>query len=622
MLLAFALRALPLTAQSLWFDEGWSWHLANMPLLDMARVTAADRSPPLYYALLHVWIALAGDTELAMRLLSSLMDVVGLAGLIALTRRLTDSRSASLLAGLLHGFSPFMLWYAHETRMYALVAALGVLSTYWLWRWLHADATERGRHRFALIAVALLLAATYSHYYAVFLLLAHGVLVLVATLAQRAASWRDSLLARYALLVVAFLLLLAPWLVVASVGFAYDDGFYFPLNTIEGRLWEWLQGYASAGLARPLPAGWWALIAGGLLLGALGFARARRWAALGAVVVLTVLPLLAATTAVRVVYPYRSVFHPRYLIYVVPMSLVWCAGSLAGRGRWRWLTGAVAGGALGLLWLPGALAYLTEPSLQREDTRAAVRHVVEALEPGDVVVMSRDNFAVRYYWREVEHPLIALPQGLHGVLHDDAEVLRQLNRAQPRRVRLMLWQDDVVDPQRFIESSLWGNGYQIGEYNFAQIRLPLYQITAQPLQPLPSRPVGGVFGDVLELRAFWQRAQGVAGDWFYVVLEWSPRAPIDRDYKVFVHVRDANGQVVFQRDKQPLNDLLPMRRWQVSQIVRDAYAMVIPASVPPGRYHVVVGVYDGESNVRLPVSHATRSLGDALRLDDVEVLPR
>ncbi|MFN3705336.1 MAG: hypothetical protein ACK4WM_05015, partial [Thermoflexales bacterium] len=95
VLLAFALRTLSLSAQSLWFDEGWSWHLATMPLDAMALTTAADRSPPLYYALLHGWVVLAGDSELAMRLLSTLADVAGLAGLIALTRRLTSSSAAA-----------------------------------------------------------------------------------------------------------------------------------------------------------------------------------------------------------------------------------------------------------------------------------------------------------------------------------------------------------------------------------------------------------------------------------------------------------------------------------------------------------------------------------------------
>src|ERR671936_747856 len=60
LLCAFALRLLNLTVQPLWFDEGWSVWFATADLPTMAARTAADIHPPLYYALLHAWIALAG----------------------------------------------------------------------------------------------------------------------------------------------------------------------------------------------------------------------------------------------------------------------------------------------------------------------------------------------------------------------------------------------------------------------------------------------------------------------------------------------------------------------------------------------------------------------------------
>jgi phosphate/sulfate permease len=56
------------------------------------------------------------------------------------------------------------------------------------------------------------------------------------------------------------------------------------------------------------------LLAGAVGLGLAGFISRRRWAALAVTLLLIVGPLLAATVAVRVFYPYRSVFHPRYLI--------------------------------------------------------------------------------------------------------------------------------------------------------------------------------------------------------------------------------------------------------------------------------------------------------------------
>ena len=69
VLLSFALRLYTLGDANVWWDEAYSVWLARMPLADVLRITAADVHPPLYYALLHGWIRLAGDGEFAIRFL-------------------------------------------------------------------------------------------------------------------------------------------------------------------------------------------------------------------------------------------------------------------------------------------------------------------------------------------------------------------------------------------------------------------------------------------------------------------------------------------------------------------------------------------------------------------------
>ena len=623
LLIAFAIRVFALGQQSLWFDEGWSWHLASMPLGEMALTTAGDRSPPLYYALLHGWMALAGQSEFAMRFISVLADVATVALVIALTRLLTRSRSAALAAGVIYALNPFAIWYAQEARQYALVAALCTASTMFLlreigdWRLRNAPVGEirdspspksRGHVALVLSAVSLALAA-YCHYYAIFLLPAHFFVVLIA-ISQSEIRNKKSQILKWSVAAFCVALSLVPWLLVASSGFAYDDGFHFPLNTIDGRLLEWWRGFAAGGIARAMPDWWPITLLIPALIGAMGLLWMPRrrpwpnWVRLLMLLALIAGPLLAATVAVRIVYPYRSVFHVRYLIYVVPAVCVLFGAAFAKRRTenaerraMRMAAAVVSMALLAALWLPVLGAYFTNPAFARDDTRGAVKHVVEALEPRDVVVMTRDNFAVRYYWpADKAGVLIAMPADLHGVLKEDGEIIAALNAAQPQRVRLMLWQDDVVDPQKFVESSLWPHAFELGEFSFAQIRLPLYAVEQLPIQPPAFTANGAVFGNALRLNSHWLRR---AGDWFYVVLNWQPLKPIDTDYKVFVHVRDANGKVVFQNDKLPLNALLPMTRWQAGVPLRDAHAMVIPKDLPAGAYQVVAGVYDPITNQRL-----------------------
>jgi len=612
LFVAWGVRLWGLGEQSLWFDEGWSWHLARMSLDEMARTTAGDRSPPLYYALLHFWIALAGQSEFAMRLLSALADTAALAFVIAFARALWRGLPhdwPALLAGMAYAVCPFVVWYAQEVRMYALVAAFCTAATYFLWRWLRAVSALRH----LLIWGVLLGCATYSHYYAIFLLPAHALLVVIQAMGgDRRAGF--ALVRHFGIAAGGVVGVLIPWLILATPGFAYDDGFFFPLNTVEGRLAEWWRSFASGGLARPLPEAGMAWLAGAMGLGLVGFIARQRWAGLVVALVLIVGPLLAATVAVRVFYPYRSVFHPRYLIYVAPAAcvLLGAAGALRAAG-----VGAMA--LVGALWLPPLTAYLTDPALQREDTRSAVQHVVEALEADDLVIMVRDNFAVAYYWPPARAAtLLALPAGLHGVLSDDQPVLATLNERRPSRVRLMLWQDDVVDPQRLIESTLWANGYEVGEFNFAQIRLPLYRLTRYPVTRPAFQPLDVVFGERpgarVSLQRAWLRTEVIPGDWFYVVLEWALPEPIAQDYKTFVHVLDETGQLVFQSDRLPLNTRLPMTRWAVGQPLRDAHAMVAPRALTSSRYRVVVGVYDPHTGQRLLARQGGRLLGDAVAI--------
>src|SRR5918911_5552731 len=66
---ALRLRAL---AAPYWIDEGISVGIASHPLSAIPGVLREDGSPPLYYLLLHAWIALFGTSPRATHALSAL----------------------------------------------------------------------------------------------------------------------------------------------------------------------------------------------------------------------------------------------------------------------------------------------------------------------------------------------------------------------------------------------------------------------------------------------------------------------------------------------------------------------------------------------------------------------
>ena len=141
VLAAFALRAFRLDFQSLWYDEAFSVYLAQFSLVEITARTAADIQPPLYYYLLHVWIALAGEREFAVRFLSLSFGLLTIP-LLFVTARGLFNLPAAILAALLATFSPLYLWYSQEARMYTLITFLLLLSGYAMVRGMRVQTSE------------------------------------------------------------------------------------------------------------------------------------------------------------------------------------------------------------------------------------------------------------------------------------------------------------------------------------------------------------------------------------------------------------------------------------------------------------------------------------------------
>jgi mannosyltransferase len=117
------------TARSeLWLDEALSVNIARVPLSDLVETLRQDGAPPLYYALLHGWMEIFGEGNLATRSLAGVFSVASLPLAWAAGRRL-GGRDIAVASLVLAATSPFMILYATEARMYSLVMLL-VLAGY------------------------------------------------------------------------------------------------------------------------------------------------------------------------------------------------------------------------------------------------------------------------------------------------------------------------------------------------------------------------------------------------------------------------------------------------------------------------------------------------------------
>ncbi|MCB9422582.1 MAG: glycosyltransferase family 39 protein [Ardenticatenaceae bacterium] len=133
-LIGGGLRILLLGMKGMWLDETFSVWLANHNVGEMLQwIVKIDQHPPLYYLLLHYWIALNGDTPYYVRLLSALFGA-GTIPVIYLIGKRLSGMVTGLAAAVILALSPFHIYFAQETRMYTLLTFNTAVAIYALVR--------------------------------------------------------------------------------------------------------------------------------------------------------------------------------------------------------------------------------------------------------------------------------------------------------------------------------------------------------------------------------------------------------------------------------------------------------------------------------------------------------
>lgn len=353
VLAAFALRALSLVAQPLWRDEVDALRFATVPWAKMlVSFTRPGWNGPLYYLLLRGWVALAGRSEYALRFFSLALGVLCVPLIYTLGRRLFDQQ-AGLLAALLLTFSPYMVWYGQEVKMYTLLPALALLAIYALRRAIEGE----GRRWWAVQIVATSMAC-YSHILAA-LLIPLQVLLCFVWLAQARSQWRGALFS-LACLTLPYLPL-ARWQVPLSFQVRQTG---FPAYTL-GEMGETLLNGWSLGMTGW---GWWwgVVLMGGLAV--LGLAGAGKRHRLALLCWLSI-PLLG----VWLISLRQPLFTDRYLIWAAPAFYLLAAVGLAF--LWRRSAGAVMPLLAVILVLDGANLWQQASAPIKSDFRAAAAYV-------------------------------------------------------------------------------------------------------------------------------------------------------------------------------------------------------------------------------------------------------
>jgi mannosyltransferase len=200
-----------LTHSALWLDEALTVDRARLPVSQIAGSVKHDGAPPLYYYLLHFWMRVFGQSNLATRSLSGLIGVVTLP-VAWLAGNRFGGRTVAWTTLVLLVSAPFAVYYSTEARMYGLIILLTGCGFLALHRALEAPRPGN------LIATAVVTAALlYTQYWSLYLVGVVGLWLLVTGLVSRrrhagtgGTDWKRPLAACAAIAVGC--ILFVPWL--------------------------------------------------------------------------------------------------------------------------------------------------------------------------------------------------------------------------------------------------------------------------------------------------------------------------------------------------------------------------------------------------------------------------
>ena len=599
LLLATALTFHRLAGQSLWHDEGNSARLSERSVRLILEGTASDIHPPFYYLMLSLWRKALGASEWGLRSLSAFAGVI----FIALTQRWgvqLGGRRRRWIALLAAGWvvvHPAFVYYSQEARMYMLLPLSAMAATV---VWMAAKNRPKS-NAFLFSYLVLLLVGLHTHYFFPIVLAIHGGL---AVFQRRLRVWL--------IVAVPAVLGFLPWLIYVWHGMGGNRGVPQPLTAF-GRMvlpflvWGTLQPVTISLFVATF---FFVTFSLGVIWIVFDLATRRLTVPVGVAIALVIGVPISALIFVKAT---DSVFFKFLLLLLPALGWVWAYGAM-GFGRISPRLSLLAP----ILIAPIFFQQLTtlrhlysDPVWARDDYRGIANQISAEAHPNAAIILNAPNqWEVFTYYHQTGAPVYPMPIG-----HDKAKIIAQLEEISTnyRRLYLLYWGDQQQDPEHWIEQWLDQHTFKAregwrGDIRFATYAVP-QQTADQPMTPLVVR-----FGSLLELVGYRLQQNSLqAGDIIELSLDWRAIAPIEQRYKFFVHLLDANGQLVAQKDTEPI-PITP--DWKVGALHRERVGVLLGENVKAGRYVISVGWYDvGNGGRRLPIS----AEADHLRLAEIDI---
>lgn len=467
LILGLALRVFHLTHNSLWVDEGFSVSVASHGIRDIIAGTAADQHPPFYYLLLHYWMLL-GRSVFNIRLLSVLCGTACIAVIYELARRLYGPGLAVTTAFLL-AISPMHIWYSQEARMYVLLGLLTMFSVYLTWRLL--EQPSRGIWlSYGLVT----LAALYTHYFTLFILVFENAFALGSSFWRRQWHFLAKWLSAQAALFLGFL----PWLPIFIFQVRYHNPAWIPrpdLASIRDTFLYLSLGTKWSAKGSVYIGALWLLLALGGLTFSLNRAEKRK-----ETLFVVLWFLLPSVTIIGTSLHYPLYQDKQFLVVIAPLLLLFAVGANAAKVPLRAI---IVISLIALLYSPLYDQYFMN---QKQQWRDAACYIDTYAQPGDVIFLNAAAGALTLnYYLNSDLPQEGYPHnydlykgGFDGDIATADIVEERLSRLAQRyhRIWLVQYSAGFWDPRGLIPAWLDKHGTLVRAPGFFDIDVRLYQV--------------------------------------------------------------------------------------------------------------------------------------------------
>lgn len=664
VLMSFALRVFRLDAQSLWYDEAFSVYLAHFDLAEITARTAADIQPPLYYYLLNLWIALAGDSEFAVRFVSLIFGVLTVPMIFVTARRLSpflfakEERSGmGVLAALLAMLSPLYLWYSQEARMYTLITFLLLLSSYAMLRALSLSpkGVGWGEGKWWTVFAIANIAAVYTHYFALvviafqFLYSTYCLLLAKHAYCSNFKHFASQIGLAFAAILLAFL----PWVPNVIARFGQDVSYWRGDLKLDEAVRHIFINFTSGesvleAQGQSIAVGWLVVLVIGLIALAIRSAAGKKQPpeeishSPNHPITFSILYLVIPLALLLLLFSRNPKFNARYLMIASPaLFLLLAAGlvSLLSFVRSKDILVRVSGIAI-LLLASSFLLYTSayadsnayfDPAFTKADFRGVANYIQQNIAPNEAIILTSGHLfpAFDYYFhgeaRQSRLPDDATLNADHVLGYDAATVLNQ-TVAGARGAWVVLWQDEVVDPNGFLPLLLSSRGKeQKVEPSFWQVKLrhwtlpPTVKFSAQPE---PGNKLEANFKNEIKLLGYDAPTPTPADIGATFNLYFQSLDTLDDDYLVSLRVRDAQGNLWGKLDRRPAGYNYPSLRWKKGENLFGAYTVGLTPGTPAGDYFIEATFYTQADESGLDVLAPNGApIGKSVKLGTIPVLP-